>query len=123
MERLTLWELGLKVLIREIEKSNRNKVAEQLGLDASTVWRWVEGERGGKRPNAQYLDLIFQTFGDSFEEVLMESYDQETAQMLIELRKMGRLEIAKKALRILSAEDPHTEKFIQDISFYDKHLK
>lgn len=116
---LTLWEIGLRVLDKEISRANRHQVAKKLGMSPSTVWRWVEGDRGQSRPNAEYLERIFNTFRVTFEEVLMEAYDAETAEQVIKALQHDP-ETVKKVLFLLLQDDDRSEKLKQEVNFLSK---
>lgn len=116
---LTLWELGLRVLDKEISRSNRHRVAQHLEMSPSTVWRWVEGDRGRSRPNAKYLERIFETFQGTFEEVLMEAYDARTAELVIKAMQKDP-ETVKEVLELLLQDDERAEKLKNEIKFLTK---
>lgn len=120
MHKLSLWEIGIKVLEKEIKNTNKNQVARALNVYPSTVGRWLKGDRGEHKPITKYLDSIFKTFSESFEGVLMENYDTEFAKLLIELKEKDKLEKAKQALKILGREDETSEKLENEIKYLDK---
>lgn len=115
----SLWEIGMRVVRREIDK-NRKKpyhISQELGVSPSTVTRWLKAERGVDKPNSRHLDAIFRTYNLSMHEVIMELLPEERSQVIIHILDND-LDLLVDFCEIIKAGDKKAKKLRSDVAFY-----
>ena len=87
-KQIDLAEIGKAVLRRvmERERKNQNTIAKELKKQPSTVTRWLDDGQNIS-PDTKSLNLIFNKYQITLDEVIMEFVPKEQAELLTALAK------------------------------------
>ena len=87
-KQIDLAEIGKAVLRRvmERERKNQSTIAKELKKQASTVTRWLDDGQNIS-PDTKSLNLIFNKYQITLDEVIMEFVPKEQAELLTALAK------------------------------------
>lgn len=115
-----LWAYLVKLIQKEVEKSNESRVASQIKVEPSTVHRWIEGERGERVTFASVVKIIF-SLGGTMADIAKELGDEESA-ILLELM-VNEPDLMRAFITVVTSDTPEAEKLKSEIAFLNKSIK
>ena len=117
MSKIDLWGLAMDALKRaESKGTKRIDIAKIIGVEPSTVGRWLDEERGNKRPNVRQIEKIFSAYKLTFREVLMQSLPPEQATEILEALE-NNLPAMLKVSRILNMDKRKADKLLREVDY------
>lgn len=112
-----VWNFLLKKLQEEVNRPgmNPNKISKIIGVNNSTVYRWLNVKRGIKRPSLEKAINILTALNVPMEEVLSEVLPEDVATILA--MRQEDPELFKKILQIYRHGGKVKNKFSNEVDF------
>jgi transcriptional regulator with XRE-family HTH domain len=115
-----VWGYLLKLLQSQTSTSNASQVAKQLGVEVSTVTRWMRGDRGEKVTLAAALNIIFK-LGGTVAELARELGDENMASIL--QMALDEPELIQSFIYIMTSDSVEAKKLKDEISYLRNRLQ